>query len=65
MFGICQTPKKITTPFGDLVGNDYDIAEELRSAFIDMARDFNKEDYEKARCLYAHPWRYWKNEYDL
>jgi hypothetical protein len=65
MFGLCKKPDKITTPFGELVDLDYDIAEELRTAFIDMARDSNKEDYEKARDLYANPWRYWKNEFDI
>jgi len=29
-----------------------------------MVRDSKGDDYENARCLFAHPYRYWKNNID-
>ena len=64
MFGLCQKENMITTPFGELIDGDYEIAEDLRTEFMDKARDSNKKDYEDARDLYANPWRYYKNEFE-
>ena len=70
MFGLCTGQQGLSTPFGDLAADEFDIAKALRAQFIDMVRDskegtpMEEGDYENARHLFAHPYRYWKENLD-
>lgn len=48
-------PRKVTTPFGDLYGQELENAESLYLYFYDMVNDGAKNDYSNARFLYADP----------